>query len=79
MYYDYGENLTQFSHFMYFNLLGDLSCRVDNKNDAEPDRNVYYSRFGKSLQGLKANEPMVVVSKNDKDQIISSEITIWRP
>ena len=34
MYYDCGENLTQFSHFMYFNLLGELSCRVDNKNDA---------------------------------------------
>jgi hypothetical protein len=38
VYYDYGEDLTQFSHFMYFNLLGELSCRVDNKNDAEPYR-----------------------------------------
>lgn len=79
VYYDYGEDLTQFSHFMYFNLLWELSCRIDNKNDAEPYRKVYYSLSRNPLQGMKENEPMVVVSKNDKDQIISSEITIWRP
>ena len=79
LYYEYDPDLTQYSHFMYFNLLGELSCRVDTKNDAEPYRKVYYSLSGKPLQGMKENEPMVVVSKNDKDQIISSEITIWRP
>ena len=79
VYYDYETDYTQYSHFMYFDLLGELSCRVDTKNDAEPYRKVYYSLSGKPLQGMKENEPMVVVSKNDKDQIISSEITIWRP
>ena len=79
LYDEYDPDYTQYSHFMYFDLLGELSCRVDNKNDAEPYRKVYYSLSGKPLQGMKENEPMVVVSKNDKDQIISSEITIWRP
>ena len=79
LYYEYDPDYTQYSHFMYFDLLGELSCRVDTKNDAEPYRKVYYSLSGKPLQGMKENEPMVVVSKNDKDQIISSEITIWRP
>ena len=79
LYYEYEPDYTQYSHFMYFDLLGELSCRVDTKNDAEPYRKVYYSLSGKPLQGMKENEPMVVVSKNDKDQIISSEITIWRP
>ena len=79
LYDEYDPDYTQYSHFMYFDLLGELSCRVDTKNDAEPYRKVYYSLSGKPLQGMKENEPMVVVSKNDKDQIISSEITIWRP
>lgn len=25
-----------FDLYTYFNLLGELSCRIDNKNDAEP-------------------------------------------
>ena len=73
------EIMIKFNLYTYFNLLGELSYRIDNKNDAEPYRKVYYSLSGKPLQGMKENEPMVVVSKNDKDQIISSEITIWRP
>ena len=79
LYYEYETDYTQYSHFMYFDLLGELSCRVDTKNDAEPYRKVYYSLSGKPLQGMKENEPTVVVSKNSEDQIINSEIAIWRP
>lgn len=79
LYNEYKTDYTQYSHFMYFNLLGELSCRVDTKNDAEPYRKIYYSLSGKPLQGMKENEPTVVVSKNSEDQIINSEIAIWRP
>ena len=64
LYFEHETDYTQYSQFMYFDLLGELSCRVDNKNDAEPYRKVYYSLSGKPLQGMKENEPTVVVSKN---------------
>lgn len=39
--------MIKFDLYTYFNLLGELSCRIDNKNDAEPYRKVYYSLSGK--------------------------------
>jgi|GEM_PF-5655238 len=41
------EIMIIFDLYTYFNLLGELSCRIDNKNDAEPYRKVYYSLSGK--------------------------------
>ncbi|MCR5498387.1 MAG: hypothetical protein K6F48_11175 [Paludibacteraceae bacterium] len=76
--YEPFEDLTKDPQFLYFNLIDALSWNVDNVNDDTLFRKTYYSMTGVPLREMQINDPVVVVKSID-NQIISSEVCVWRP